>query len=311
MNNQITYANKVALNQNSSVPDINKVNATDMNEIKAKHNGVMNGSIPMGNVVVDSIRSKNMFDKNSMVYTRYGYFPYDTSSTQLKNYGGIGPATLVIKLEAGKTYTISKMAGARFRAGFTNTPTPTLDTDNVITSRLANNDTGTSMTFTVPSGSIYFVCNFFAQDQTADANIGYENMVNSIQIESGSTATSYAPYQNLGNSKPINYASRLTPLANISFNTNKQIFEKNSEGLVIVNLTFVANASIDMVGNADLFQLPPDLNPSGNIVLTIASTTQNLVNTAYIRTANATIRGKLNATINQGSEISLIGSYYI
>ena len=31
MNNQITYADKVAVNQNSNIPDINKVNASDMN----------------------------------------------------------------------------------------------------------------------------------------------------------------------------------------------------------------------------------------------------------------------------------------
>lgn len=173
------------------------INATNLNAIQTNVENVFNGIEPMGNVVVDSIRSKNMFDKNSMVYTRNGYLPFDTSNTRLANFGGVGPATLVIKLEAGKTYTMSKIAGARFRAGFTNTPTPPLDTDNVIT-RIPNNDTGTSMTFTVPSGNVYFVCNFFSQDQTVDANIGYENMLNTIQIEEGTTATSYSPYQGLG-----------------------------------------------------------------------------------------------------------------
>ena len=56
MNNEITYADKVALNQNSSVPDINKVNASDMNEIKAKHNGCVNGTIPMGNIETNTIK---------------------------------------------------------------------------------------------------------------------------------------------------------------------------------------------------------------------------------------------------------------
>lgn len=31
---KITYTDKVAVNQNASIPDINKVNASDMNEIK-------------------------------------------------------------------------------------------------------------------------------------------------------------------------------------------------------------------------------------------------------------------------------------
>ena len=36
---KITYENKVALNENASIPDINKVNASDMNEIKSVVNG--------------------------------------------------------------------------------------------------------------------------------------------------------------------------------------------------------------------------------------------------------------------------------
>lgn len=174
------------------------VNATNLNALQSNVEDVFNGSEVAGNMVVESIKTKNMFDKNSMVYTRNGYLPFDTSNTRLANFGGVGPATLVIKLEAGKTYTMSKIAGARFRAGFTNTPTPPLDTDNVIT-RIPNNDTGTSMTFTVPSGNVYFVCNFFSQDQTVDANIGYGNMLNTIQIEEGTTATTYSPYQELDN----------------------------------------------------------------------------------------------------------------
>ena len=38
---QITYADKVALNENSAIADINKVNATDMNEIKSVVNGLL------------------------------------------------------------------------------------------------------------------------------------------------------------------------------------------------------------------------------------------------------------------------------
>lgn len=38
---QITYTNKVALNENQEVADINKVNASDMNEIKSVVNGLV------------------------------------------------------------------------------------------------------------------------------------------------------------------------------------------------------------------------------------------------------------------------------
>ena len=36
---KITYTNKVAMNENASIPDINKVKADDMNEIKSVVNG--------------------------------------------------------------------------------------------------------------------------------------------------------------------------------------------------------------------------------------------------------------------------------
>lgn len=35
---QITYQNKVALNENPDIPDINKVTDDDMNQIKSAHN---------------------------------------------------------------------------------------------------------------------------------------------------------------------------------------------------------------------------------------------------------------------------------
>ena len=41
---QITYTNKVALNENQEVADINKVNASDMNEIKSVVNGLVSDS---------------------------------------------------------------------------------------------------------------------------------------------------------------------------------------------------------------------------------------------------------------------------
>lgn len=50
---QITYTNKVSLNENASVPDINKVKADDMNEIKSVVNGnsqVLNNTALIGEI---------------------------------------------------------------------------------------------------------------------------------------------------------------------------------------------------------------------------------------------------------------------
>ena len=51
---KITYTDKVALNENSSISDINKINASDMNEIKAVVNGhdtsIINNTANIGNL---------------------------------------------------------------------------------------------------------------------------------------------------------------------------------------------------------------------------------------------------------------------
>ena len=166
-------------------------NAENLNKL---NNVVISTTEPTTGEEVWVQKGKNLFDKNSMVYSNQAYLPGDINSTQIKDYNSIGTYILIIKLLEGETYTISKRAGGRFRAGFTNIENPALNTDNVITLRLNNNDTGTSMTFTVPTGSPYFVCNYYSSDQTADTSVGYDNILNSIQIEEGSIATSYEPY---------------------------------------------------------------------------------------------------------------------
>ena len=95
MNNQLTYDDKVALNENPLIPDINKVTADDMNEIKAKFNGCMNGSITMGNVranrfngeianlpnpVVSGQPSKNLND-----FTKQGTYNFDNGDSSYSN----------------------------------------------------------------------------------------------------------------------------------------------------------------------------------------------------------------------------------
>ena len=56
---QITYADKSAMNVNSSVPNVNKVNASDMNEIKSVVNGNYNE--------VGNITNLTTTDKSSVV----------------------------------------------------------------------------------------------------------------------------------------------------------------------------------------------------------------------------------------------------
>lgn len=138
---------------------------------------------------------KNLFDKNSDVLSANCYLPASLTNTQLRSLdSSITGRTLLVLLQAGQTYTMQKKASGRFRIGFTNTATPALNTNGVITSRISVSDTASLVTFTVPAGRPYFVCNFYSSDQSADVQNGYETILNSIQIEKGSTATSYAAY---------------------------------------------------------------------------------------------------------------------
>ncbi|MBO7079963.1 MAG: hypothetical protein J6W64_09165 [Bacilli bacterium] len=56
---QITYTDKVALNENNNVADINKVKAEDMNEIKSVVNGIDSTVQVMTNANVYSTTEKN------------------------------------------------------------------------------------------------------------------------------------------------------------------------------------------------------------------------------------------------------------
>ena len=177
MNNQITYADQVAVNQNSNIPDINKVNASDMNEIKAKHNGVMNGSIPMGNVVVDSIRSKNMFDKNAVITPGY----LDNSGNLVTTDATLSCGNVFIPVKPSTTYTISSSSSTVYRIAYYNS-------SKTFISRIFNDNASLNYTFTTPSNASYIK---MAGTLTS--------VLNSLQIEEGSTATSYSPYQELNN----------------------------------------------------------------------------------------------------------------
>ena len=90
----ITYNDKVALNTNSGIADINKVNASDMNEIKSVVNSIVpnvitqaaaKGTITIGNIGVEwgtvsvaptSGSSPNYYGSTAVVFENtYAYAP--------------------------------------------------------------------------------------------------------------------------------------------------------------------------------------------------------------------------------------------
>lgn len=70
---QITYADKTALNVNSSIADINKVNASDMNEIKSVVNDnadIVQGIIDAEVYSTSEIKTNNVWIDGKPIYRK-------------------------------------------------------------------------------------------------------------------------------------------------------------------------------------------------------------------------------------------------
>jgi len=95
--NKITYADKVAINENTEIPDINKVTDSDMNEIKNVVNDFISGG--------DYLSFTPTLMNATMTYsTRYGKSKYINDSTVV--------GTVVLR---GNITAISSPAYARIK----------------------------------------------------------------------------------------------------------------------------------------------------------------------------------------------------
>lgn len=130
---------------------------------------------------------KNLFDVTDSVISGY------VSNTGSWIAGAANEKAAISGLLQPGTYTISKISSTRFRVGFYDSkPTPNED---ILSSVFwtANPQTVTSLTITTQIAGYLaiFIYNGSSEAHTAD------EIANSIQIESGSTATSWEPYENI------------------------------------------------------------------------------------------------------------------
>lgn len=129
--------------------------------------------------------SKNLFNKNK-VNKIDGYI--DTS-TQYISTSSSGAKCLYIPCKNNATYTITKLkdtSNNRFRAGFTN-ELPAL---TVRCNPFVSDDNKETITITGDSTSKYLVVYYY----TTTFSLTEQQMLDSIQIEEGSTNTSYENY---------------------------------------------------------------------------------------------------------------------
>ena len=146
-------------------------------------NGLLDGEEAMGNIVVDSIKGKNLFDKN---ITTVGYL-YDNGNTYANNAWFISN---YIPIEPNVAYTSSGFAG-----GSGNNPSRCYyASDKTFISGVEHNSAN-PFTDTAPANAYYMRESAKRDD------------INIFQIEKGSNATNYAPYQNLDNEGTVLFES--------------------------------------------------------------------------------------------------------
>lgn len=138
--------------------------------------------------------SKNKFDKNSMVYNGYivsntGLIAYTSASRII--YAPCKPNT---------TYTVSKVLSERFIVFYT---TEKPDVGVAVYGRV-NGHNLTSMTITAGNNAKYICA--YVWTESADT-LSPETIINSVQVEEGSTATSYEPFRYV---IPININNNIT-----------------------------------------------------------------------------------------------------
>lgn len=193
----IDYTDKVALYQNNDIADINKVNAGDMNKIKSVVNGALQGTNAMGNVRVDSIKSKNMFSFDLATIVTTNKITYTTTSNSITqtNTGTYSrSSTRIYNTKVGTQYTLS--------CNFTNSSGSNIrmlvyDSTEANQLGATDNTTSTSGTLTITFTSTdTAICMHLYSNNSGSSSTSTVTFSN-IQLEEGSTKTTFSPYQNL------------------------------------------------------------------------------------------------------------------
>lgn len=127
---------------------------------------------------------KNLFDKDN-INALNAYISDETI------VGG-GARTIYIPCKPNTTYTVSKTLGARLLAKYTNV----LPAIGVGTLGGAD-PTGTALKYTVTTGADAQYIVAYVYNSSIDAGLTFEQIANTIQIEEGSTATTWTPYSNI------------------------------------------------------------------------------------------------------------------
>lgn len=168
------------------------------------------------------VASKNLFDVNNATLIN-GYLASDNTihMTTLTR-------SVVIECKPNTTYTVSKVLSARFGLGYT-AEFPKQDTPCVPSGGTSQ---VTEKTITTDNTAKFLV--IFLYHSNYDTDISVEDILNTLQVELGTTATSYTPYisnfAECENKIPYPYTDTTNTQGGITFTDN-------GDGSITVNGT--------------------------------------------------------------------------
>lgn len=227
------------------------------------------------------VSGKNLFDKDNANILN-AYFAQEkiiASSSAGK--------TLYISCKPNTTYTVSRIAGTRFRILTTET-TPTLNVNGI---DYQANDNTTSLTITTSNNANYLCVYYYSSASDTKTE---QQILDTIQIEEGTTATTYEPY--ISESFPLSLGD--IELCNISdykdriYSQNGKFYLEKKTGKVVLDgsenvsrvstnisgtYRFSITGPTDMKKNVDVALIPAGLVISNKFVEISNSDSYNVV----------------------------------
>lgn len=137
---------------------------------------------------------KNLLDKANVLQDLF----VKTGTMKIGAIGDTG-ASVYCPIKGGETYTVSKIASARF----TIATTTDLPANNVSINDYETGNSATSLTIQTTENDKYIVA--FVYLESADTGKTQQEILDSVQVEKGSTATTYEPYK--GNTYSVDWTS--------------------------------------------------------------------------------------------------------
>ena len=134
------------------------------------------------------LSSKNLFNKDNYNIIN-GYFVGTGTATITSDSNN---RIVYIPCKVNTQYTASKIVSKRFGIGYTTT----IPTASVSVYNADSNNSGTSISITTGNDAKYLVVYIRNGNVSGEANL--DDIINSLQIEVGSTATTYKPYYDYG-----------------------------------------------------------------------------------------------------------------